>query len=747
MTLVPLSNLRGDPGLPSRGVLADGADVNELFGTAAAGSYRLAGARNYLNLPVGVAADEAVLESIPTDAGYATTQRLTTANEELWRKSIAVNSGVAEWSAWRETATTDQIPLPAASAAILDLAREDGWLAVYDPTNWRSRTDRIRRVMRIEDALGNLPPVESAATNRAPYFTAGQFGGMDGLEFEGGSSQYLRSEVFSTPKAQPTFIMTVAQSRTGQSVSTARMVVDGRAGGRNAIFQPVTDDNRAWAWFAQGERISRDLAGDMDAHVVGALFNGADSRFFVDGEAQYIRTGAVGPFTQALNGLTIGSSASLATGNTWDGWIGPVLIYDGVPPVEVRERMTRLLRGYSVASGASVDKVRSEAAVYASDDTVLYGKNADEPKIPASITKVMTGYIVRETITDERLDELVTVASSDGLTGSGTSPELFDGDQISYRDLLYLLMLPSHNAAARILARAVGDQLSGAGDGAEKFMARMMSAGTNWGWTGHNFQEPSGLSNQNRLSANQIAELMLRCHDEDPVLTGIMGSMTRQVNIVGANARTVVAVHTIDPLGEVKYPEWIAGKTGALNGVGNVAILVNEGGETRCVVTLRSTPLSTRFYDARRILDGNTEGTQSAAATVTDVSVSRALEDESSLSRQVLDTMYGEAPHATRVVTDMLIGADDSLAGAEAVLDREGRTVTFTIAALRFPADYSLSGAIPEDFRPARNSYGTARDRVSGRVVDVQVTPGGTVSVYGNESTDIVRLSMTWATA
>ncbi len=85
---------------------------------------------------------------------------------------------------------------------------------------------------------------------------------------------------------------------------------------------------------------------------------------------------------------------------------------------------------------------------------VLYGKNADTPMAMASTTKIMTCIVVLEYADPE---ELLTVSSY-----AASMPKvkiyLKKGEQYRVKDLLYSLMLESHNDSAVALAEHVGSR-------------------------------------------------------------------------------------------------------------------------------------------------------------------------------------------------------------------------------------------------------------------------------------------------
>ena len=84
------------------------------------------------------------------------------------------------------------------------------------------------------------------------------------------------------------------------------------------------------------------------------------------------------------------------------------------------------------------------------DASVVYSKHATERLHPASITKVMTALIAIE---DGNLDDVVTVTDAAVVTEAGASLcGIKPGDQITLRDLLYGLMMPSGKDAANAIA-------------------------------------------------------------------------------------------------------------------------------------------------------------------------------------------------------------------------------------------------------------------------------------------------------
>ncbi len=85
---------------------------------------------------------------------------------------------------------------------------------------------------------------------------------------------------------------------------------------------------------------------------------------------------------------------------------------------------------------------------------ILYGKNQDQVLAMASTTKIMTCILILETVP---LDDVLTVSS---YAAGMPKVKLYvrQGEEYTVRDLLYSMMLESHNDAAAALAEYAGKQ-------------------------------------------------------------------------------------------------------------------------------------------------------------------------------------------------------------------------------------------------------------------------------------------------
>ena len=133
----------------------------------------------------------------------------------------------------------------------------------------------------------------------------------------------------------------------------------------------------------------------------------------------------------------------------------------------------------------SAYSVSAKAAVVINGDTgeILYSQNCDQHLPMASTTKIMTALLLCELGGD--LSKTV-VTTREMVMVEGSSMGLQVGDTVSYKDLLYGMMLASGNDAANTTAIAIGGSVSAFVDLMNKRVDQM-------GLKDTHFVTPSGL--------------------------------------------------------------------------------------------------------------------------------------------------------------------------------------------------------------------------------------------------------------
>ena len=161
----------------------------------------------------------------------------------------------------------------------------------------------------------------------------------------------------------------------------------------------------------------------------------------------------------------------------------------------------------AVDYGFDIDTVSK--AVYLENlntGTVVYEKDSGQKMYPASTTKIMTFIITAENVSD--LDSTkVTIEQEviDGLDPESTVMGLAQhvGEQVSVRDLLYGLMLPSGNDAALVLADHIGG-------GIEGFAEKMNAKAAELGCKDTHFANPRGLYDPDHYTTARDMALIAR---------------------------------------------------------------------------------------------------------------------------------------------------------------------------------------------------------------------------------------------
>ena len=143
------------------------------------------------------------------------------------------------------------------------------------------------------------------------------------------------------------------------------------------------------------------------------------------------------------------------------------------------------------ASAIDVLSVSAKSAVVICTDTreVLFEKAAKQKMPMASTTKIMTALILAE---QPDLSKTVEVTKQ-MVTVEGSSMGLLAGDTVSYRDLLYGMLLASGNDAANTVAFVLGGSVEG-------FAKMMNKKAREIGLENTNFVTPSGLDDENHYT-------------------------------------------------------------------------------------------------------------------------------------------------------------------------------------------------------------------------------------------------------
>jgi D-alanyl-D-alanine carboxypeptidase len=149
--------------------------------------------------------------------------------------------------------------------------------------------------------------------------------------------------------------------------------------------------------------------------------------------------------------------------------------------------------GVLVGQAAQAEKYAA-LVMDANTNEILHSRNADDPRYPASLTKVMTLYLLFDAINagDVKLSDRMTV-SRNAAAQPPSNLKLKAGDKIKVEDAIYALVTKSANDVAVVLAEHLG--------GTErKFAQQMTDKARDLGLKDTTFKNASGLPNTAQLT-------------------------------------------------------------------------------------------------------------------------------------------------------------------------------------------------------------------------------------------------------
>lgn len=133
----------------------------------------------------------------------------------------------------------------------------------------------------------------------------------------------------------------------------------------------------------------------------------------------------------------------------------------------------------------SADTAKSTIVMDLDSGRILYEKNANQKRLIASITKIMTAIVAIE---EGDLTEKITVGE-EVLSMYGTNIYVEVGEKMKLRDLLYGLLLRSGNDASVVIAKAIAGS-------EEKFVNLMNKKAQEIGMKNTIFKNPHGLDEE-----------------------------------------------------------------------------------------------------------------------------------------------------------------------------------------------------------------------------------------------------------
>ena len=299
----------------------------------------------------------------------------------------------------------------------------------------------------------------------------------------------------------------------------------------------------------------------------------------------------------------------------------------------------------SASSGKSDIKIYSPSCILMESSTgkVLYEKNANEVRYPASTTKIMTAILVLESC---ELDDVATVSHNAiySIPADYVTSNLREGEELTIEQLLNVLLIPSANDAAIVLAEHVSGSVA-------KFADLMNEKAKELGCKNTHFVNPNGIHNKEHVSTSYDLALITKYAMRNSKFREIIKKTKYTLPATNKYKKADRTFNTTNNLllkdSEYYYPNCIGVKTGYTGEAGNclVSAASKDGMEVIAVVLggeFTDKGLSEKFLDSIELLDYafdnySIKSLQESGSIVKEVEISGATKETKNLKVAVKD--------------------------------------------------------------------------------------------------------------
>lgn len=244
----------------------------------------------------------------------------------------------------------------------------------------------------------------------------------------------------------------------------------------------------------------------------------------------------------------------------------------------------------------------SESALVMDEDTgtILFSKNPDARMYPASTTKVMTLMLALES--DVSLDTMITIPKEVKTVPDGSSViPVNAGEEMTFRDLLYGLMLRSGNDGAIAIAVIVSGSV-------DHFVALMNERAKELGCENTHFVNPHGFHDDNHYTTARDLAAITREAMKNETFRTIVSTYEYTMAATSNRSKLVIQskVELLDPNSKYYYEGCTGIKTGYHSKAGQCFIgAAEKGGRVLITVALHATVdyADRKWYDTARMFE------------------------------------------------------------------------------------------------------------------------------------------------
>lgn len=245
----------------------------------------------------------------------------------------------------------------------------------------------------------------------------------------------------------------------------------------------------------------------------------------------------------------------------------------------------------------------------ASTGKVIYEKDGYSKSYPASTTKIMTAILTLEHC---KLTDTATVSHEAIFTVpiGYSHAYLQEGEELTIEQLLHVLLIPSANDAANVLAEHIAGSIS-------SFTTMMNTKALELGCTGTNFVNANGIHNTNHYSTAYDLALMGRYAMQNETFRKIVS--TTKYTLPATNkypeptrffkqTNLLIVPDDRDRVDNYYYPYTTGIKTGYTDAAGNCIVASAKKDDVEYIVVILGAQntengLSARYIDCKKLFD------------------------------------------------------------------------------------------------------------------------------------------------
>lgn len=271
---------------------------------------------------------------------------------------------------------------------------------------------------------------------------------------------------------------------------------------------------------------------------------------------------------------------------------------------------------------------------------ILFEKNLNKMMYPTSTTKLMTAILVLEKC---QLTDVATVSNSavDSVPAGYSTAYLQKGEKLTIEQLLHVLLIPSANDAANVLAEHVGGSIA-------NFANMMNSKAKEIGCENTNFKNPSGIHDENHYSTAYDLSLIAKHAMQFQTIKDIVQKTVYNLpktdkynsdNRIFYNTNLLLSHHSPD---DYYYPYATGLKTGYTNPAKDCIIATAKKDDLELIAVILGAEdtngsLVPKFLDCKKLFEYgfsnySYKNIKKANSVVTKVSVLGATEDTKNLN-------------------------------------------------------------------------------------------------------------------